>query len=209
MAELATVAMAKTWMGITSSADDALLADILERAEGMIRVWAGRPSGFLTATWTEKFDGECYEGVRLTYTPITSITSVKIYYDATGSVTVASGDYRTDLATGQLRLLNTPSVLWDTGYPYDERRAFPAGFRNIEVVYVGGYANQAAVPDQLEHAALTVVKFLFDTRRQTAGLQSENLGQYSYTLSSGGEAAYSLAGIRRNVQEMFSSQVAL
>ncbi len=56
----------------------------------------------------------------------------------------------------------------------------PRGQNNITVRYTAGYVT---TPADLEQACIDVVKLMYDSRKQTSGLDKEKLGDYSYQKS--------------------------
>lgn len=56
-------------------------------------------------------------------------------------------------------------------------------FQNVLIAYQGGYVT---IPDDLEAAALELLKIAFDTRRDMS-LTGERLGDYAWTAAGGGE----------------------
>lgn len=59
---------------------------------------------------------------------------------------------------------------------------FPLGYQSVEVRYTAGYS---AIPDPVQQGTCCVVKALFDASKLDANVQSERIGDYSYTLGSG------------------------
>lgn len=175
MAELTTVAMIQAAvMPSGTTADTTFITALIERAEEMMRTVCNRPLGWLnTSAKTETFPGSWTNGsLVLRYTPATAITTVKVYTASGTSSTLDSTGYRImdDAATlaistsstswevPQSRPLNTsPDTMFAGPYPY------------TEVVYTGGYANQAAVPNDLEQAAIRVAALLYNETRGAAG----------------------------------------
>lgn len=189
MGSLATLSQFKDWLGITASAQNALLSTTILRAEAHLKTWCNRPDGWVTGAHTQRFDGEWSGKVVLAHTPVTAIASVKVYTSNSGSTTLSSTTYRLDpdLGTGILSFIDSPSVLWDQGYGGDwpiEKRTFPGGFRNVEVTYTGGY-NSTAIPLDLTQLAIDTASLLWNNRGSNPAMKSETLGQYQYTRQDG------------------------
>lgn len=185
MAELTTIAAVKTYLGETGTGNDALLSTTLASVERMIRGLCNRPNGFVSAIQTERFDGEWAQQLVLTYTPVASVTTVKAYTDNTTTVTFNSALYRLDPNTysGILSLIAAPDVLWDLGFEWPVGSSkFPGGFRNMEVVYPGGYTT---VPADLSQIAIEFTSTMFRQRKFDPSMQSETLGNYSYARAAG------------------------
>lgn len=54
-----------------------------------------------------------------------------------------------------------------------------AGVNNIIVKYTAGYAT---IPAGVEQACIEFAKYMYDQRKITSGMQSERIGDYSYTI---------------------------
>jgi hypothetical protein len=85
-------------------------------------------------------------------------------------------------------------IPWDYAYDYyienetDEFRNAgilfsPTGWKKGEEYFISHTAGFTTIPMALEDSCLTLVKYKFDKIGQTAGLRSESLGDYSYTLA--------------------------
>lgn len=182
MPSLTTVHHLKDWLGITDVSQDTFLTTLLNRAEAMLEGWCNRPDGWVSASFTERFDGEMSPKVVLVNNPVTAVASVKVYTSNTATITLDSSVYRLDSATGILSFIDAPSALWDAGqgdWPI-AKRAFGHGFRNGEVVYTGGYAT-SAIPVDLQQLAIETAGLLYQNRGANPAMKSETLGQYTYT----------------------------
>lgn len=151
-----------------------------QAAEDLIKRYCNRwPDGFLnTSAHTEKFPGDVTFGepISLLYSPVTAITSVKVFTASASSSTIASTNYRIESNGLQLSFINYgsydaalawyasgmdvrpgPSFLDELGtaYPY------------TEVVYTGGYASQSVVPADLQQAAIDVARMIYNGSRGT------------------------------------------
>ena len=105
--------------------------------------------------------------------------------DATGYLTAAwdtTADLRVDHETGIISFISDgwPSDHWTT--------EFPASPMSILIAYNGGYDT---VPYDIEQVCLEVAGQLYRDRKRDRGVQSESLGDYSYSLASGSAAAAS------------------
>lgn len=61
---------------------------------------------------------------------------------------------------------------------------FESGTQNVFVDYTAGFAaGVTTVPDALEWACLTITKMLYDKIKKDLSVQSETLGDYSYTVA--------------------------
>jgi hypothetical protein len=201
MAELTSVTLIKTYLGdVTGTASDVLLATLLEAAEREIRTLCNRPDGWLSGTThTEKFYGARHAGVPLVNTPVTAITSVKIFTASGSSTTMAAADYRINEDANGLLFTSSMNSTWDAGFDWPEnfvgvRRPsfYPTptfAYPYTQVVYTGGYAAQTNIPDDLEQLANEYVAWMFWARKEYKpedhekwrGIMRENLKAMGYT----------------------------
>lgn len=196
MAELTTLALVRSYLG-DPTADATLTQAAIDAAEDRIARECGRfdeaaGAHWLTASRTEYLDGELSKDVLLTFTPITAVATVSVIESATASTTVALTDLECDglpisgLAAGTpgrvgrlgYRRYAEPSVAaFAQGYdPFYPR--FPGGSQRVKVTYTGGYAT---APKALAQAAMVLAAQIYRDAAINLGVQSEGLGDYSYT----------------------------
>ena len=188
MASLVSLSDYKTIANISGTADDARLTIILSAASTFFRRWCGRneDTGFNTATWTEFYDGTGEESIQLREWPITSITSAQLVDDAGALTTLASTDYRVNLKTGVLSMLGTTlGRKWVeagvNGIPttnFEPSPQWPEGIQNVKVIYVGGYST---IPSDIQLVVCQMVDTSLAQAGGNRGMQSESIGQYSYS----------------------------
>lgn len=186
----------KTWAKITGSADDAVITILISSASRMAERLCGRTlttsgaTSFESGTYTEVFNGNGCESVQLSNTPIASITSVTLLAgDGSTLNTFDATDFKFNPTTGELAL--TPvyrgrlARVGPDGWYSDSAMgdtwsspAFPDQFRNVSVVYVGGYST---VPDDLKMAIWRLVDLFMATRGQDPTVKSESIGVRSIT----------------------------
>lgn len=213
--ELCTVTGVVAWTG-ASTTDATIIAAAVERR---IANYCGRRTETGEGAWArgsrvEYLSGELSDGVLLKWTPIDAITSVKIISGATASAaseTYTSVDLTTlaldgiaisDLATadyaaqkGLLHYRNSHVQFWDSDFLQATRSRvtlsnFGEGRWKIKVNYTGGYASTAKpIPDDLKLAALVLSKSIYSAKSVSATLQSESLGNYSYTNATSSDAS--------------------
>lgn len=118
---LVTLATAKEFLGITSTASDSALNLLIEAASVAVESYLSR--SLLSANVTEIQNGNGTELLWLRNFPVTAVNSVKV----NGKVVPIT----TDFYTSGVRY--TDSVLIYQG------GIFPKGYSNIEVNYTGGY----------------------------------------------------------------------
>lgn len=157
-------------------------------ASASVEAYVGRP--LLQATFTETHRPENSRMIYLRVTPVSSVTS--IVYGPSGSQTTIT-DYTVDEETGALELYQGLSP----GFRFPDR-TYGADPRSgtVTVEYVGGYA-LADVPADIQDAVIHAVL----ARGATVGLSgggmyaSEQIGSYSYRISSDNTSSASTAGL--------------
>lgn len=149
-----TTSEVKTWLRVTSSTDDTLIASLIKAARVYAENFTGR--ALFTQTIKEYFDGWPYGGcIELGFGPVQSITSVK-YYDTDGTLqTVSSSNYITDLISMPGRIVNHPDYTW----PALQTRTNP-----VEIIYVAGYTATASIPDGIKAAMYLLIGFWYENR---------------------------------------------
>lgn len=163
--DLVTLAEVKSFIGISGSENDTLLAELIDYYTAVIETYTQR--SWTKETQTEYIDGgnrDLIIGVR----PITSITSIT---DTDNSEAVDSDDYDFDPEAGLVFLVDNATT---TG------RAFirwGSGRRRWKVIYLGGIDGAG---NDIKLAANKVIAGAFN--RRDSGLKSEKIGDYSYTL---------------------------
>lgn len=193
---LDSVANYKTWAGITGTALDTRIGLAIASAQELLERACGRPAGgFESATWTQDFDSEGWESIQLPCAPVTSITSVSLR-DGSGNLSaLGASEYDFD-AAGRLHLLGGVNLdRWAPGraaawnldvgtqgggaYGRTSREpGFPAGFKAVRVVYVGGYS---AIPADLLQLVREMTAETLAAQGNDPTMQAESIGAYSYT----------------------------
>lgn len=157
--DLCTLATAKTWLGITTSAQDAALGRQITVFSRVITDYLARP--IARATVTERRSGHGGTTLVLHNYPILSVTSVTI----DGVAVPAS---------------STPGA---TGYWYGEQAidlagySFARGRENVVIVLTAGYAS---VPGPVEQALLTCLQGVQGQQQRDPNITGESVpGVYS------------------------------
>lgn len=159
---------------VPSLANHAALAALVTSASAAVENHCRRTFGY-SASVVEYLNGNGWGRVWLSRLPVASITSIEL---AGSSLDVASFGFNPD--TGEL--------IWATGSTdYRHVTPFPRGRRNVKVTYAGGYQT---IPGPVVEAVVQTVKQLADAARVSGVYQSEELGDYKYTLGAG--TVYSL-----------------
>jgi hypothetical protein len=217
MPELTTTALVKTYVGLSGSGEDAIIDAMVAAAEQMIWTACNRPLGFTKGTQTDELDGERSTGLVLTYTPVDSAASFTIDVRGEGSTSyrVSSDTYRVDYANGVVKFRNSITGRWLSGLdvlPSQELSGLPlpsqnfgGEYRNVLVSYTGGYT-AGSMPPELTTAALELAVAMYEFRRTNRGnsaVQSESLGDYSYTNKALPDGASPIAIAFRNIKETY------
>jgi hypothetical protein len=189
---LVTAAAYKTSRGISGSDFDARIAVAIGVAEQIVRDLCGRDrtAGFESATWTEYLDGTGDDVLRLREWPVASVTSVKYRESSTafGEALDTSAYYIDPTADNRGEL-----HIWGSSAQWGQTQSvWPAGSKNIQVVYVGGYDT---IPADLQEACFILIDSWYaSSLRDSVSSQAEVLGQINRTLKTEGEKALTLHG---------------
>lgn len=184
------------WATGVPSSDDTRTTAIISAVSRLAERICGRTltasgaTSFESGTYTETFSGEGHESIQLSNTPITSITSVtQTAGDGSTLYTYASTEYKVSLTSGEIQLspvsrgrFNVDDFGIAEGDPITSvtgtSPVFPQQFRNITVVYVGGYST---IPDDLKMAIWRLVDLFRAQAGKDALVQAESIGERSVT----------------------------
>lgn len=159
----------KAWLGVTGTADDALLTDIEQRAVALFQDESGRYFEAV-ASATEFLPGTGRRRLWLQEPP-TNTPTVTEHCTAgdTGTVIVAANDDGFVVrADGQL--VRKGSCVWRRCYEY-------------EVTYQRGYV-AGQEPGLVRQAVIAICEALYrENKRGSSGLKSETVVNYSYTVA--------------------------
>ena len=172
--DLTTTAKVKSYLGVTSTTYDTLLADLITSISAQVETFCGRQ--FSRGTFTEYYDTNGETKIFLPNYPVVSVTSVKYQNGAWGNITW------TTLPTSSY-LLNTVMGKISFIAPLPEAESF------LEVIYVGGYLIDFTAPtDPLKHTlptdltlAVTQLVAQAFTQRQAQGIGSMSTEGQSIT----------------------------
>ena len=164
------------WPGfssLTPSRQTSLIASASQLVHNHCRRW------FTQTLWTETFDGNNQPRLWLSHRPVGSVQSVTVNGDSLDNSD--STGWTVNPGTGELVRGNG---LDDVRFP----EWFPAGSRNVSVVYWAGYvippnAGSPQLPDPVIEATVKTAKWLWDLD-QTGGsgvMSSERIGSYQYS----------------------------
>lgn len=177
-----TTADFKAYKNISGTADDALFATLVLRAQAMMQ--QACDCFFDEAERTDTFNDDGEGRIFLPATPIASVASVSVVANDGNSTELGTTDYKFDAVTGELRFLALSHNVWNDARPWNGL-ARPVdsyiGFQSVTVTWTGGYAD-GTHPGDLKQAALELVDYLFArSKNADPTLQSESLGNYSYS----------------------------
>ena len=155
-----TLAKVKEYLGITDTASDTLLTDLLARLQAAAETYLDRK--IEQATYTEQYDGDGTDRLVTLQWPIISVTTLHDDTDRAfgASTLIAAADYVLYKDRGVIRL---------------DGLTFASGIQNVKVVYVAGYAT---VPTDLAQALIELVADRF-RQKEHQGLESLSIGAYS------------------------------
>lgn len=149
---LCTVAELKLHIGVSGATHDALFADLVNEASGMINAETRRQIEI--AEITEYHDGELQNAVILHEYPIAEEATITLTEDG---VAISSDDFEVDFDQGVLRRV--------------DGAVFSEGEKNVKVVYRAGYdvtgsppPGEAALPAELKLACKIIAGKLFQLR---------------------------------------------
>ena len=153
----------KNYLKIASAvtADDSLIDSMIVAARNVVQRYTRL--ALITQTITEKRDkltdsasyGALLGSFPLFWGPVTSVTSVTYLDSAGASQTLSTSVYGTDLYSLPARVYLKNGQSWPL--VYNQRDA-------VTIVYVAGYANAAAVPDELKMAMYLLIADMYENR---------------------------------------------
>lgn len=157
-----------------ASVDAARLSTLIAAASAAIVRFCGR--AFVSTAYTETYSGDGTTELLLRHYPLITLTTVTITDDDGTEYDIATDQFRLDEAAGIVHF--KPDA--DDDYTW-----WPEGTLNIEIVYTAGYAT---VPDDVQEACVLTVAALYAAASTDPNLQSESLGDYSFTRRTAAEA---------------------
>ena len=159
MAALTTLANVKTWLGITSSDDDALLTSLIGSASAFIEEWCG--CSFSVVSESIKRDGHGGHRAVLPNYPVVAVASVSVDGVAiTAAASFTAAGYRVDDMSVILNCYR-----------------FNRGLANVQITYSHGYAS---VPADVAQACIEMVALRY-RERDRIGYQSKTLAGETIT----------------------------
>lgn len=151
-----TTQQGKDHLRVSGTDDDTYIDLLVSMATLRVENFLGRK--LITQTWKVFFDNfpTDYCPLEFPFGKVTSVTHVK-YYDSDGVLTTLDSSlYQTEFKSiGRLGL--APAVLlWPATQQYK--------FNAVEVQFIVGYANAAAVPEDIKHAMKLMIGAAYDLR---------------------------------------------
>lgn len=143
------------------------LAGLITSASVAVENYCRRTLGY-SASVVECINGAGIGRVWLSRLPVASITSIEL-----GGSAVDVSNWTFNPETGEL--------IWGVGTTdYRFAGRIPRGRRNLKVTYAGGYQT---IPAPVVEATVQTVQLLADASKVSGVYQSEELGDYKYTLA--------------------------
>jgi uncharacterized phiE125 gp8 family phage protein len=143
---------AKNHLKVENTADDDLITILIKAAQDEVESFTNRT---LIATTFDfqlmKFPDCCIE---LPVAPVASITSIKYYNTENNEQTWSSENYFYSISEIPFKIRYVDSI----------PETYPDRFDAINVRFVSGYENAAAVPDALKQAILLLIGDMYDNR---------------------------------------------
>lgn len=143
---------AKTYLNVSTSLHDTLIDNLVKAARQQYEFYTN--SAVITQTITQVWDCTPYSEFELAISPVTSAT---VYYkDENGSYqTYSSANYTLDTVSPLARVVKLSTASWPSVGD------FPNAWK---IEYAAGYANAAAVPEDIVSSILLLVGFLYENR---------------------------------------------
>ena len=153
---LTDIASVRVFLGALSlNYTDAEIQAAIDWASAAVETYCNRT--FPSAAYTETYDGTGTDMLYLNQYPITAVASVTL-----DDETVASADYTRE----------TTGIYYEDGWT--------KGRRNVSITYTAGYVT---IPADLHMVVTRLSSDLIGMVGQSGTIQSEKIGDYSYTLS--------------------------
>ena len=119
---------------------------------------------FASTTHTEVHDGDGQNVLILDHAPVDSITTI--------TITDADGD-ETEIAGSEFRVHEGAAIVEFAPESTADYSSFPAGFRNISVVYIAGWAT---IPEDVQQACVELIEAAVE---HEPAIASERMGDYT------------------------------
>ncbi len=153
-----------------TTAEKAYIDALIDSGSEWIEKYCNRI--FLETIYTEEVqDGQGWNTIFPSNSPIISLTSIIIISSDGTETTYASTNFDVNFNTGEIRIKSSTTA----GIVI-----FPTGFRNIKINYTGGFT---VVPFTIQKLTADYVIQMFDPTLSVEGIEKERLGDYFYAKS--------------------------
>jgi hypothetical protein len=184
--KLISLADLKAILGISDSASDTLLGNIIQRGSDAIARFCNRV--FAQRTIIETLPGTGGQLLKLKFAPITTLTSIAFDGD-----TVESDSYA--LIEPDAGMVYREARWCYTGHAYDYSATYPHGYNLPDM------AGADTLPHDIQQAALELSKGMKLARQRDPSVTMESVPDV-YTVQYGAKDGGSLGAIPPNVQEL-------
>lgn len=157
----------KEVLGETTTDNDSLLTNIINRATDIIESYCGNRRFTSTSYSNQEYNGTGTEFINARHFPITAVTA---YQENNGYVGSTDWD---DLQSEYCKYIDTGQGPGQFHY----HLGFEKGVCNYRFSYTAGYTT---IPHDLQEACFQLCTYIFNNRK-TKGMKSESLGDRSYT----------------------------
>lgn len=147
---------AKTYLNVTNTLHNTLIDNLVSASRILYENYTG--TAVISQTITQVWDfTPCGDSFELAVSPlITSTLPVLSYTDTNGSYqTFSASDYTLDSISPLARIVKKTTSNWPSTGDFPNR---------WKCVYLAGYANAAAVPEDVIDAIMLLVGFLYENR---------------------------------------------
>lgn len=170
MADLVTLAEAKSYLTVVHSDDDTVIGELIDYMTAMVETYTNR--SFTQSTITDELVDGGTENLAVEFPPIDSVTTIKDGYDS--DATIASANYVVDSDAGLIYPSQSITTLLSFINNKD-RLLWADGRGRWKITYVAGYDG---APDDVKGATLG---WIADMYTSPDSLKSERLGDRSVT----------------------------
>lgn len=143
----------KLYLRVDDTTEDDLITSLITAARGLVEGHTWMP--LISQTWAMQFDKDELNLLvwNINKAPLISVSSIT-YYDSDNNIqTLAASSYEVDIygSPARFRIKTMPSV-------YDRMNA-------LQLNFVCGYANAAAVPQPIKQALYMIIGHLYENRQ--------------------------------------------
>tara|TARA_R110000868_G_scaffold125509_3_gene331455 strand:+ start:67 stop:651 length:585 start_codon:yes stop_codon:yes gene_type:complete len=148
-----TYAEAKAYLRLNDDSEQSLVTSLISAARGIVEGQTWRP--LISQVWATQLDfNEVNTSViRINKAPVISIDTVT-YYDSNNALqTLSASNWESDIYGSPARVrLKTPPIV------YERMNA-------LQINFTAGYANAAAVPNDIKSALYLIIGHLYENRQ--------------------------------------------